>query len=174
MFHIAYFRGAFSTSRRGTQVQGRLAKSSDLSRNPSAVFAAAERGPVDITRRGGERFVLTLASDAERRLRAMAIATDLISVSLEGRELPLSERLRKPFPWVEFLSDRGQVAFANELLAVARACASRPPESLIRSRQPRLPPREWLLTWPHSLRNRLHWPPRQVGASPAAIFTCAR
>ena len=54
----------------------------------------------------------------------MAIATDLISVSLDGRELPLSERLRKPLPWLGFLSDRGRVAFADELLAVARACAS--------------------------------------------------
>ena len=54
----------------------------------------------------------------------MAIATDLISVSLEGRELPLSERLRKPFPWVEFLTNRERVAFADELLAVARASAS--------------------------------------------------
>ena len=54
----------------------------------------------------------------------MAIANDLISVSLQWRELPLAERLRKPFPWVEFLTDRERVAFADELLAVARASAS--------------------------------------------------
>ena len=36
----------------------------------------------------------------------------------------MAERLRQPFPWVEFLSPDARERFANEIVAVTRACAA--------------------------------------------------
>ena len=99
-------------------------QSSELSRNSAAVFAAAEQGPVDITRRDGEGFVLLRAADAAKERQALAVAAEFVTASLSTSEEALSERLRGPFPWVEFLSPSARAAFAEELLAVTRACAA--------------------------------------------------
>lgn len=99
-------------------------QSSELSRNSAAVFAAAEKGPIDITRRDGENFVLSLASEVARERRAVEIAASLLGAFLSTDDLPLAERLRQPFPWIEFLSPDSRDRFAEELVSVTRACAS--------------------------------------------------
>lgn len=107
-----------------TDALHRSVQSSELSRNSASVFAAAEAGPVTITRRDGEDFILATASDARREHRAMEIAAGLIAASLAGAPPSLPERLRGPFPWIEFLSDAERMAFADEIVRVMRACAA--------------------------------------------------
>lgn len=102
----------------------RSVQSSELSRNSAAVFAAAEEGPVDITRRDGEDFVLSLASDVARERRALEIVASVVGASLSGERVALGERLRQPFPWVEFLSADARERFAEEIVSVTRACAA--------------------------------------------------
>lgn len=107
-----------------TSVIHRSVQSSELSRNSAAVFAAAEEGPVDITRRDGADFVLTLASDVARERRAVEIAASLVGASLSEEGASLADRLRLPFPWVEFLSAEARQRFADEIVSVTRACAA--------------------------------------------------
>ena len=66
-----------------TDVVHRSVQSSELSRNPAAVFAAAEEGPINITRRDGEDFVLSLASAVAQERRAVQIAADLMWACLD-------------------------------------------------------------------------------------------
>jgi PHD/YefM family antitoxin component YafN of YafNO toxin-antitoxin module len=99
-------------------------QSSDLSRNPASVFAAADRGPVTITRRDGESLILSKASEVEFQRRGLELAAQLVAASLAPAERPFSERLRAPFPWVEFLKPEDRELFAQEIVDVARACAS--------------------------------------------------
>ncbi len=102
----------------------RSVQSSELSRNSAAVFAAAEQGPIEITRRDGEDFVLAKASDVAKERRAISVAADLVAASLSTSGLNLADRLRQPFPWLEFLVPQSQVRFATEIVDVTRACAA--------------------------------------------------
>jgi hypothetical protein len=43
--------------------------------------------------------------------------------TLGAESISLAERLRGPFPWIEFLSPAERATFASELVDVARACA---------------------------------------------------
>ncbi len=102
----------------------RSVQSSELSRNSAAAFAAAEQGPIEITRRDGEDFVLAKASDVAKERRAISVAADLVAASLSTSGLNLADRLRQPFPWLEFLVPQSQVRFATEIVDVTRACAA--------------------------------------------------
>lgn len=107
-----------------TSLIHRSIQSSELSRNPASVFAEAEHGPVAITRRDGEDFVLTTARRAEEERRAFAIGADLVAASVSSTGGSLVERLRGPFPWLEFLSPTSRERFAVEIIDVTRACAA--------------------------------------------------
>ena len=107
-----------------TDIVHRSVQSSELSRNPAAVFAAAEEGPINITRRDGEDFVLSLASAVAQERRAVQIAADLMWASLDTYGAPLAERLRQPFPWIEFLTPEARDQFAEEIISVTRACGA--------------------------------------------------
>ena len=98
--------------------------SSALSRHSADVFRAVEEGPVTITRRGGEPLILERASDVERQRAGLRIAADLVAVSLSPVERSLVERLRGPYPWLDFLTGPDREAFATEIIDVARACAA--------------------------------------------------
>jgi hypothetical protein len=102
----------------------RSVQSSELSRNSAAVFAAAEKGPVNITRRDGADFVLTTASAVAEEHRALRVASDLVAASLAPSEQSLEERLRRQFPWIEFLPANDRTTFATEIVDVTRACAA--------------------------------------------------
>lgn len=102
----------------------RTVQSSELSRNSAAVFAAAEEGPVNITRRDGDDLVLAKSEDVERERRAFGVAASLVAASLGQTGQSLGERLRQQFPWVEFLRPRDRETFATEIVDVTRACAA--------------------------------------------------
>ena len=99
-------------------------QSSELSRSPASVFAAADEGPVTITRRDGETLVLTLASTVEHQRIGLQLAAQLIAASLADSGTPFVDRLKAPFPWLEFLSAIDRASFADEVVDVARACAT--------------------------------------------------
>lgn len=102
----------------------RSVHSSELSRNPAGVFREAENGPVTITRRDGESLVLTKSSHARRQLAGLELAAHLMAASLAPDDQPFEERLRLPFPWMEFLTPADRASFAKEVVDVARACAA--------------------------------------------------
>jgi PHD/YefM family antitoxin component YafN of YafNO toxin-antitoxin module len=104
--------------------QPRTVQSSELSRSPASVFAAADQGPVTITRRDGEALILTRASEVEHQRLGLQLAAQLIAASLADSTTPFVDRLRVPFPWLEFLSATDRTAFAAEVVDVARACAA--------------------------------------------------
>lgn len=102
----------------------RTVRSSELSRNSREVFEAAEQGPVLITRRDGDALVLTKASQADYDRKGLEFAAALVAASLAPDDVPFVERLRQPFPWLALLSSADQEAFAQEVVGIARACAS--------------------------------------------------
>ncbi|WP_104063787.1 type II toxin-antitoxin system Phd/YefM family antitoxin [Arthrobacter sp. 4R501] len=107
-----------------TPTISRTAQSSELSRNPANVFKAAEEGPVRITRRDGEPLVLLTSTEFDREHEGAELAAHLVTASLGDPQVPFVERLRGPFPWIAFLSEADEAAFAREIVAITRACAS--------------------------------------------------
>jgi PHD/YefM family antitoxin component YafN of YafNO toxin-antitoxin module len=99
-------------------------QSSELSRNPASVFAAADQGPVTITRRDGESLVLAKSSDVAKEREGLELAARLVAASLAPAVTPFVERLRGPFPWLEFLRPTDRELFAREIVDIARACAA--------------------------------------------------
>jgi len=79
---------------------------------------------VTITRRDGEALVLTRASAVEHQRLGLQLAAQLIAASLADSRTPFLDRLRVPFPWLEFLNGPDRAAFAAEVIDVARACAA--------------------------------------------------
>lgn len=100
------------------------ARFSDLSRDSKAVAAAADRGPVTITRRDGEDLILERASVVQHRRAGLALAAQIVATAVTEWPNSFTERLNGPFPWIRFLPDEYREAFAQELLEVARACAA--------------------------------------------------
>ena len=107
-----------------TALQVQTFQSSELSRQPKAVFAAAEDGPVLITRRDGEDLILTSETQARHDQLGLELAAQLVAASLDPSGKPFTTRLGEPFPWLMFLSDEEREEFADEVVSVARACAA--------------------------------------------------
>jgi hypothetical protein len=105
-------------------LKSRTVHSSALSRQSADVFRAADEGPVTITRRGGESLILERASEVERQRNGMRVASEIVAASLSPLEKSLVDRLRGPYPWLEFLSPADRDEFAAEAVDVARACAA--------------------------------------------------
>jgi PHD/YefM family antitoxin component YafN of YafNO toxin-antitoxin module len=97
---------------------------SDLSRDSKKVAAAADRGPVMITRRDGEPLVLQRQSVYEQNRAGLALASQVIAAAVEEGSESFAERLGRFFPWMSFLPSDGRQQCASELAGVARACAS--------------------------------------------------
>jgi hypothetical protein len=95
-------------------------KSSDLSRAPLDVFAAAADHPVQVTRRDGESLVLMSESADKARDALLELAAQLVAVST-STEGTLATRMSDRFPWMLALSPADQEACANGVLAAARA-----------------------------------------------------
>lgn len=100
----------------------RTVQSSDLSRHPADVFAAAEEGPVVVTRRDGESLLLTTQSRARAQQELLGVAAQLIAASLDDG--PLQVRLAKYFPWIGLLNDADKQACAVEIIDTARGAFS--------------------------------------------------
>lgn len=101
----------------------RVFRSSELSRNSGAVFAAAEKGPIEVTRRDASSLVLMSKQESDARVRLLEIAADLIAVATDERGT-LAERMAERFPWMLALSETSREECARELLHSARASFS--------------------------------------------------
>lgn len=95
-------------------------QSSDLSRNSSKVFRAAEKSPILVTRRDGEGFILMSESEAKARKTLLEFASDLIAIATDDRG-SLSFRMMNRFPWMRALSEDARETCAKELINAARA-----------------------------------------------------
>lgn len=99
-------------------------RASDLSRDSAKVFRSAEESPVEVTRRDGESLVLTRKSEYDEHFAALAVAADLVAVSLAPGDSPLEDRLLERFPWLRFLSARDRTSFTTDIIDTARGCAA--------------------------------------------------
>lgn len=97
--------------------------SSELSRNSTKVFAAAEDHPVDVTRRDGEDLVLMSKREADDRALLLEFAAQLIAISTDDRGT-LAERMAAVQPWMLALSPADRERCARDLLDAARASFS--------------------------------------------------
>lgn len=95
-------------------------QSSELSRSSAAVFAAAERGPVEVTRRDGESLVLMSATEAKAREQLFEIAAQMIAIATDEHGT-LEERMADHFPWMYALGPADRVTCARDLVRAARA-----------------------------------------------------
>lgn len=102
----------------------RTFQSSELSRNSGDVFRAADQGPITVTRRDGEPLLLMRQEDFKRDHDGLELASIFVGSALSAEPVPLHTRLTHPFPWLTFLTSEDQQAFAEEMVNVARACAS--------------------------------------------------
>lgn len=99
-------------------------RSSELSRNSRKVFEAADRAPVLITRRDGEPLVLARAQHATRDHKGVEVAASVVDAALNNDGTSFTARLHRPFPWLALLTESDQATFADEILAMTRACAA--------------------------------------------------
>lgn len=95
-------------------------QSSDLSRQPAKVFAAAEDQPVDVTRRDGEDLVLMTKREAEARDHLLSLAAQVIAAATDDRGT-LADRMARVFPWMLALGASDRSLCAQELVDAARA-----------------------------------------------------
>ncbi|WP_291048760.1 prevent-host-death protein [Herbiconiux sp.] len=94
--------------------------SSDLSRHAPRVFAAAEEGPIDVTRRDGEDLVMMSKREADAREQLLQFAAQLIAVATDDRG-SLSDRMANAFPWMLALGEADRAQCSHELVDAARA-----------------------------------------------------
>lgn len=97
---------------------------SELSRASKSVAAAADLGPVLITRRDGEPLILQRKSDVDRHLEGVELAVSISAAAVADGSERFATRLEGPFPWIAFLSHDEREQCADELLQTIRACAS--------------------------------------------------
>lgn len=94
--------------------------SSDVSRNPAAVFDAAAQHPIRVTRRDGDDLVLMSQREADARDGLLELAAQLIAATTDDTG-SLADRLADRLPWMLALSPTGREECATELIAAARA-----------------------------------------------------
>ncbi len=98
-------------------------RSSDLSKRPAEVFAAADQQPVTITRRDGDPLVLMSRRQVDQQAKLLEVAAQLVGVLLDETASP-AERLTTAFPWMLALAPADREACARELIDAARASFS--------------------------------------------------
>lgn len=94
--------------------------SSEVSRNPAAVFDAAAQHPIRVTRRDGDDLVLMSQREADARDSLLELAAQLIAATTDDTGT-LAQRLADRLPWMLALSPADQELCATELIAAARA-----------------------------------------------------
>lgn len=95
-------------------------QSSELNRNPAAVFAAAEASPVLVTRRDGENLVLMTSAEAEAAQQLQQFAAQLLGLSDHSDEGRVAE-MTHILPWMLALSPADQKRCAADLITATRA-----------------------------------------------------
>jgi hypothetical protein len=97
---------------------------SELLRSPNDVAEAAEHGAVTITRRDGQDLLLTSAQAAKNSNDGLRFAASIVAAAVVESPTTFLEGLHAAFPWMTFLSETEQKQLADELVSVARGCAS--------------------------------------------------
>ncbi len=97
----------------------RTFQSSDLSRNPGAVFSAAEDNPVLLTRRDGDSLVLMNESEMSQQVWLCEFAARLVTAMSDDRG-SLTERMCAQFSWMLAFDESGRENCAQELIDAAR------------------------------------------------------
>lgn len=101
----------------------RTFQSSDLSRNPGAVFSAAEGSPVLLTRRDGESLVLMNESELSQQTWLLDFASRLVTAMSDDRG-ELVDRMCQQFSWMLALDNDARIECSSELIEAARAALS--------------------------------------------------
>ncbi len=114
--HILNYDGVMPATRTARQ----SFQSSSLSRHAVPVFAAAERAPVEVTRRDGDSLVLMSSAEADARESLLELAAQLIAATTDDRGT-LAERLSERFDWMLALSPAERDTCARDLITAARA-----------------------------------------------------
>lgn len=106
-----------------SQMSGRFQhRSSELSKNPAAVFSAAEVNAVIVTRRDGDPMVLMSKRAADEQESLLDLAARITTAALD--EGPLVQAMSKAFPWMLALTPEGRENCARELVDAGRASFS--------------------------------------------------
>lgn len=95
-------------------------QSSELSRNSSKVFAAAEEHPILVTRRDAAPLILMSEREAAEQRQLFELAAQLIAAITDERGT-LANRLADRLPWMLALPDDDQQVCATDLVYAARA-----------------------------------------------------
>ncbi|MBP1325867.1 hypothetical protein JOF28_001099 [Leucobacter exalbidus] len=95
-------------------------RSSELSRNSSEVFAAAQEHPIVVTRRDAESLVLMSEREADSKQQLFEFASQLIAVTTSDAG-SLADRMADRFPWMLALSASDRAQCAQDLVSAARA-----------------------------------------------------
>lgn len=98
----------------------RTFQSSELSRNPKAVFDAAESGAVQVTRRDGEALVLMTEREDHDRDELLRLAGRILAAAT-APDGPIDVRLAEQFPWMWALANDTRSTCAADILRAARA-----------------------------------------------------
>jgi hypothetical protein len=104
----------------GTMKSRQTVQSSELSRSPAAVFAAAADHPIRVTRRDGESLVLMSESADAARSSLLELAAQLVAVSTSDGG-SLATRMSDRFPWMLALSAADRETCAHDVITAARA-----------------------------------------------------
>lgn len=94
-------------------------QSSDLSRNPLKVFAAAEAGPLIVTRRDGRDLFLTSMENQVSTTRVDELAAQLLGAT-SSETGTLIERMCNVFPWMLALDENEKVQCTADLIENVR------------------------------------------------------
>lgn len=105
-------------------------QSSDLSRNPLKVFTAAESGPVLVTRRDGENFLIMTESEGESRQTLLKFAGRFYAVACDESDAPMTKKMVRQFPWMGAL-DEEELQSCVETLSTAALAAFETGQSLM-------------------------------------------
>jgi len=90
-------------------------QSSDISRNPLKVFTAAEAGPVLLTRRDGQNFMIMTESEALARETLVTLAGKFFAVGIDKAPGTDIEKMIRQFPWIAALDETNQAKCVAEL-----------------------------------------------------------
>lgn len=96
-------------------------QSSDISRNPLKVFTAAESGPVLLTRRDGQNFLIMSESEALARETLISMAGKFFAVGVDSSSDTPREKMVRQFPWIAALCKEDQLKCIDELKDSAAA-----------------------------------------------------
>lgn len=98
-------------------------QSSELSRKSGPLFDAAEREPIEVTRRDGESLVLMTTAEADAKEQLLGLAAQLIAATTDD-EGSLADRFAERFDWMFALSEDDRDRCARSLVRAARASFS--------------------------------------------------